>query len=100
MWRSRSSEEQITTALQQAAAGTLVAEICREPEVTEATFHRWKKGSGGISVSELRELSSSERRTVSPAASCRGSTVVGVLGGVERRHCWASRVAEAKTCRH
>jgi len=56
MRRSRFTEEQIIMALRQAGGGTPIAEICRKLEITESTFHRWKKQFGGLGVSELREL--------------------------------------------
>lgn len=56
MRRSRFSEDQIAMALRQADAGTPVAEICRKLEISETTFLRRKKKSGGLGVPELREL--------------------------------------------
>ena len=56
MRKSRFSEEQITMALRQAESGTPVPEICRKLQVVEATFYRWRKQSGGLGLSELREL--------------------------------------------
>ena len=43
MKRKRYTERQIVFALQQAEAGTPVAELCRNMGVAEATFCRWKK---------------------------------------------------------
>lgn len=42
-------EEQITRALREAEAGKLVSEPCREHQIIESTFYRWKKkyGSSG-----------------------------------------------------
>ena len=56
MRKARYTEEQIALALRQAEAGTPVAEICRELQVAETTFYRWKKKFGGLGVPELREL--------------------------------------------
>lgn len=43
-------------ALRQAQAGTPVGEVCRNFEITEATFYRWKRKFAGLGVTELREL--------------------------------------------
>ena len=56
MKRKRYAEPQIVFALQQAEAGTSVAELCRKMGVAEATFYRWKKRYGGLGVSEIRRL--------------------------------------------
>jgi putative transposase len=42
--------------LQQAEAGTAVAEICRKMGVAEPTFYRWKRRYAGLGVSEVRRL--------------------------------------------
>ena len=56
MKRPRFSEEQIMAALKQAEAGTHVAEICRDLQITEQTFYRWRKKFGSVSTPEAREL--------------------------------------------
>ncbi len=56
MERKRYTEPQIVFVLQQAEAGTPVAELCRKMGVAEATFYRWKKRYGGLGVSEIRRL--------------------------------------------
>ncbi len=56
MKRKRYTEQQIVFALQQAEAGTSVAEICRKMGVAEQTFYRWKKRYGDLGVSEIRRL--------------------------------------------
>jgi putative transposase len=56
MRTSRFSPEQIIRALREAEAGRPVAELCRQLNVAEATFYRWKKQFGEIGVAEVREL--------------------------------------------
>ena len=56
MKRKRYTEQKIVFALQQAEAGTSVAEICRKMGVAEQTFYRWKKRYGDLGVSEIRRL--------------------------------------------
>ena len=48
--------EQIANALKRVEGGVAVAEICREPGITETTFYRWRRKFGGITSPELREL--------------------------------------------
>lgn len=43
MKRSKFSDEQVTFALRQHDAGTLVGDICRQLGVSEANFYVWKK---------------------------------------------------------
>ena len=56
MKKKRFSVEQITSILQQVAAGVPVGEVCRQIGVSEQTFYRWKKEYGGMLPSEAREL--------------------------------------------
>jgi len=56
MKRKRYTEPQVVFALQQAEAGTPVAEICRKMGVAEQTFYRWKRRYAGLGVSEIRRL--------------------------------------------
>ena len=47
------------------ASGSTVAEVAREPGISEATFHRWKNHYGEMSTSEakrLKELESENAR--------------------------------------
>jgi len=56
MKKSRFTEEQITFALRQADSGMPVADVCRQPGVSEATFYVWKRKYGSLGVTELRQL--------------------------------------------
>jgi putative transposase len=54
--KRRFTEEQIIGILQQAEAGVKVKDLCRQHNVTEQTYYRWKSKYGGMSVSEMRRL--------------------------------------------
>ena len=56
MKKKRFSVEQITSVLQQVAAGVSVGDVCRQVGVSEQTFYRWKKEYGSMLPSEAREL--------------------------------------------
>lgn len=56
MKKKRYSVEQITSVLQQVAAGVPVGDVCRQIGVSEQAFYRWKKEYGGMLPSEAREL--------------------------------------------
>jgi putative transposase len=54
--KRRFTEEQIIGILQEAEAGVKVKDLCRQHNVTEQTYYRWKSKYGGMSVSEMRRL--------------------------------------------
>ena len=54
MKKKRLSVEQITSVLQQGAAGVAVGDVCRQVGISEQTFYRWKKEYGGMLPSEAR----------------------------------------------
>ena len=57
--------EQIIRKLRRAetrmAEGATVAEVCREMEVSEATYHRWNRRYGAMSQDQLKRLKALER---------------------------------------
>lgn len=57
--------EQIIGKLRRAemrlAEGAAVAEVCRELEVSEATYHRWKRRYGAMSEDQLKRLKALEK---------------------------------------
>lgn len=55
MKRSRFTEQQIASTLQQAEQGTQVAGVTHKMGISEPTFYRWKK-YGGLMPSEVRGL--------------------------------------------
>lgn len=65
MKKSRFSESQIISILNQNEKGMKVRDICREHGISDATFYNWKAKYGGLSVSELariKELESENTR--------------------------------------
>ena len=54
--KRRFSEEQIIPLLKQHEAGVAVADLCREHNVSSATFYKWKAKYGGMDVSEAKRL--------------------------------------------
>jgi len=56
MKKSRFSEEQIIAVLKEHQAGIAVADICRKPGISDATFYNWRSRYGGMEVSDARRL--------------------------------------------
>ena len=47
--------------LRQADSGKAITEVCREQNISEVTFHRWKKQFGQMEVNEAKRLRELER---------------------------------------
>lgn len=56
----RYTEEQIIRILKAAEAGQKVKDLCREHEISEQTYYRWKAKYGGLEVSEAKRLKALE----------------------------------------
>ena len=61
MKRRRFAEEQIIGILKTAEAAGNIRDVCREHNITEQTFYRWRRKYGGMEVSEARKLKDLER---------------------------------------
>ena len=55
------SVEQIIRILRQADGGQTIAEICREYNIAEGTFYRWKKQHGGMEAADAKRLKGLEK---------------------------------------
>jgi len=54
--KSRFSEEQIIGILHQHEAGVATSQLCREHNISAATFYKWKAKFGGLQVDEAKRL--------------------------------------------
>ena len=65
MRKSKYSEHQIIAILEAVEAGRTVKEVCREHELSDATYYKWKAKYGGMEAADikrLRELEEENRR--------------------------------------
>lgn len=57
--------EQIITKLREAevlqAKGMTLAEVCRQLEITDVTYYRWRKEYGGLRVDQAKRLKELEQ---------------------------------------
>jgi len=60
MARKRYTEVQTIGVLQEAEAGTKVAELCRKYGISEATYYNWRTKYAGMTASEPRRLKTLE----------------------------------------
>ncbi len=56
MKKTRFTETQIVSILQQQEAGKSVKDISREYGISDATFYNWKAKYGGLQVSDVRRM--------------------------------------------
>ena len=54
--KARFSPEQIIGLLKQHEAGVPTAQLCRDNNVSTATFYKWKAKYGGLQVDEAKRL--------------------------------------------
>lgn len=56
MKKSKFSEQQIIAILKAVEAGRTVRDVCREHQVSEATYYKWKTKYGGMEAADIRRL--------------------------------------------
>lgn len=47
--------------MREADSGRSVVEVCKEKNISEVTFHRWKRQFGQLDVNEARRMKELER---------------------------------------
>ena len=65
--RKRHTPEQVVWNLAQAdrtlGEGKLVADVCRELQISEQTYYRWRNQFGGLKADDTKRLKSWRRKT-------------------------------------
>ena len=56
MRKSKNSDTQIVSILNEAEAGAPVKELCRKYGISSACYYQWKAKFGGLGVSEIKRL--------------------------------------------
>ena len=56
MRTSKFTPEQMVHVLRQGESGVPIAELCRQHQISEQTYYRWKKQFGDLGTAEVREL--------------------------------------------
>ena len=59
--KKRFTDEQIIRILKEAESLGNVREVCRQYNITEQTFYRWRNKYGGMEVSDAKRLRAMER---------------------------------------
>ncbi len=56
MRTSKFTPEQMVHILRQGESGVPIGELCRQHQISEPTYYRWKKQFGDLGTAEVREL--------------------------------------------
>jgi len=73
MKAKRYSTEDKIRILRQADAGQGIGEVCREHNLSEVSFHRWKKQFGQMEVNEAKRMKELERENTELKKMLAGS---------------------------
>ena len=61
MRKKRFTEHQIIKVLKQVEGGRSAADVCREYEISQATYYNWKAKYGGMGASDIKRLKDLEK---------------------------------------
>ena len=56
MRKSRFSDAQIMGVLRQVEGGMALADVCREQQISSATFYKWRAKYGGMDASMMADM--------------------------------------------
>jgi putative transposase len=57
----RHTTEEKIRILREADSGKSIVEVCKERNISEVTFHRWKRQFGQLDINEAKRLKELER---------------------------------------
>ena len=60
MKKSRFTDAQVMGILRQAEGGMAVPELCREHQISNATFYKWRAKYGGMDASLISQMKAME----------------------------------------
>ena len=63
MKQKQHSTEEIIRILRQSDTDQTVESICRESNISKATFHRWKRKYGDMDIADAKRLKELEKET-------------------------------------
>ena len=72
MRKSKFSEHQIIAILKAVENRRTVRDVCREHEISDATYYQWKSKYGGMQASDIKRLRELEEENRRPEADLRG----------------------------
>ena len=61
MKQRQHSTEEITRILRQAEEDQTIEDLCREHNISKATFHRWKRKYGDMDLADAKRLKDLEK---------------------------------------
>ena len=67
------STEEIIRILRQADGGETAPSVCREHNISEQTFYRWKKKYGEMDLADAKRLKALEKENAHPIPSSRAA---------------------------